>query len=191
MELTLDYDLFDNLTIKQASNIYDFFPDRNDILAYEENNYITYSIDHHKAEHGAIYSGDLERIINDWENEEKTFELGIKELNDSLVIAFEELDCKFLEDDHFEEFLKDLDIEIFHNRVEVSSYRSCYKCCCFSYDYLTEAIDSYLQEIVKRKDVIFLDFDVGDEFYWCCLCVNFGYPPEDDEEQEENENIDK
>lgn len=189
--MTLDYNLFDNLTIKQASNIYDFFPDRDDILANEESDYITYYIDHHKAEYGVIYSGDLERIINTWELEEKTLELSIKELNDSLIIAFEELDCKFLEDDHFEEFLKDLDIEFFHNRVEISSYRSSYKCCCFVYDYLSEAVDSYLQEIVEQKDVTFLDFEVGDEFYWCCLCENFDYPPEDDEDQEENENIDK
>ena len=75
-----------------------------------------------------------------------------------------------------------MSISIYHNRVEISSNRSDYTCRCFSYDYLTEAIDSYLQEIVKRKDVTFLDFDVGDEFYWCCLCENFGYPPEDDED---------
>ena len=72
----------------------------------------------------------------------------------------------------------------------ISSNRSVYKCRCFSYDYLTEVIDSYLQEIVKRKDVAFLGFDVGDEFYWCCLCKKFGYPPDEDEE-EENKDIDE
>lgn len=185
MELTLDYDFFNNLTIKQASEIDDFFPDRDDILVDEESGYITYSIDQRKAENGAIYSGDLEAIIDTWELEEKAFELEIKELNDSLVIAFEELDYKFLEDDHFEEFLDDLCIETYHNKTEVSSSRSGYTCRCFSYNYLTEVIDSYLQEIVKRKDVAFLGFDVGDEFYWCCLCEHFGYPPEDEDEDED------
>lgn len=42
---------------------------------------------------------------------------------------------------------------------------------------------------MKRKDVTFLDFDVGDEFYWCCLCENFGYPP-DDEDEDEDEDVD-
>ena len=179
IELTLDYEVFNNLTIKQASEIDDFFLDRDNILMDEENNYITCSIEHYKTDYGEIYSGDLEQIVNSWELEENALKREFEILNDSLVSDFYELNGEFIEYEHFEEFLDDLCIGIYHNRVEISSYRSSYTCCCFSYDYLTEAIDSYIQEIVEQKDVKFLGFDVGDEFYWCCLCENFGYPPDD------------
>lgn len=177
----MDYDTFNNATLEEISNIWEFFPEKDTIIWEEEDSFITYSIENYKKNYGMICSSVIENILHEWKNEESGFMLEFQNLNRALISAFDEATYKVIDFEHFEEFLKDLDVEILHNRVEVSSYHSGYICRCFSYDYLTEAVDSYLQEIVKRKDVIFLDFNVGDEFYWCCLCEHFGYPPDDED----------
>lgn len=181
--------MFNKITIKEVSEIEDFFSDKDSVLAEAEDCYIENEYNYLKAQ-GAAYSGNLLNIVSDWDMENRALEYNINILNSSLWYAFYDLNEKFLEYEHFEEFLDDLCIETYHNKAEVSSSRSGYTCRCFSYDYLTEVIDSYLQEIVKRKDVAFLGFDVGDEFYWCCLSEKFGYPPDEDEEKE-NEDTDE
>lgn len=186
----MDYDTFKNATLEEISNIWEFFPEKDTIIWEEEDSFITYSIENYKKNYGMICSSAIENILHEWKNEESGFMLEFQNLNRALISAFDEATYKVIDFEHFEEFLKDLDVEISHNRVKVSSYHSGYICLCPSYDYLTEAIDSYLQEIVKRKDVIFLDFNVGDEFYWCCLCEHFGYPPDDEDEDVDNDDDD-
>lgn len=172
--------MFNDLTIKQASEIDDFIPDRETILEYEESGFVTHYTEQTISEYGEIYSSDLQCIINTWELEESAFKDSIEVENTSLVDSIKEWNDKIIDFTQFEEFLDELEINCFHNRAEISSNYSSHNEICYLFETLSEAVDGYIKELVKRYDIIFTDFEVGDEFYWCSLSEKFGYPPDDD-----------
>ncbi|MBQ8546028.1 MAG: hypothetical protein IJ437_03695 [Clostridia bacterium] len=135
-----------------------------------------------------IYTGNLLAIIEAWDVEEKNLLSSIREINDNLVNAFNDLESYVIEFENFENFLNKLSIQTNSGITQIYSSYSNYEYQCKKYSYLSDVVDIYLNEIVKEKDILFKGFNIGDEFYWCCLSEKFGYPPDEDEE-EENEDI--
>ena len=135
-----------------------------------------------------IYTGNLLSIIEAWDVEEKNLLSSIREINDNLVNAFNDLESYVIEFENFENFLNKLSIKTNSGITQIYSSYSNYEYQCKKYSYLSDVVDIYLNEIVEEKDILFKGFNIGDEFYWCCLSEKFGYPPDEDEE-EENEDI--
>ena len=135
-----------------------------------------------------IYTGNLLSIIEAWDVEEKNLLSSIREINDNLVNAFNDLESYVIEFENFENFLNKLSIKTNSGITQIYSSYSNYEYQCKKFSYLSDVVDIYLNEIVEEKDILFKGFNIGDEFYWCCLSEKFGYPPDEDEE-EENEDI--
>ena len=95
--------MFNKITIKEVSEIEDFFPDKDSVLAEAEDCYIENEYNYLKAQ-GAAYSGNLLEIVAGWDMENRALEYNINILNNSLWYAFYDLNEKFLEYEHFEEF---------------------------------------------------------------------------------------
>ena len=112
----------------------------------------------------------------------------IEDLNDSLVEDFNDLNNKTISFDTFDKFLNNLCIESYHNHVEISGYCGTIPCYCFNC--LADAIDSYIQHCLNSGELILEGFSIYDEGYWYALYDKFGYPPDEDEEKE-NEDTDE
>lgn len=127
-----------------------------------------------------IYTGNLLTIIEGWDVEEENLLSSIREINDNLVNAFNDLESYVIEFEDFENFLNELSINTNYGITQIYSSYSNYEYQCEKYSYLSDVVDIYLNEIVKEKDILFKGFNIGDEFYWCCLSEKFGYSPDDD-----------
>ena len=68
------------------------------------------------------------------------------------------------------------------NCIEVSSYYSGYKSRVFCWDDAYELVSGYIEELVKRGDIILADFDLWDDIFVYSIDEKFGY---DDYEEEE------
>ena len=122
----------------------------------------------------------LKQIIDDWTDEKADILYEIDTLNESLQDDFSELFDKTVNIDNFESFLEELDIEYYHNRVEVSSKYSNYTCRCFYWDTLYEVVYGYIEAIVRKNDLILDGFNVADEFF--CWSINDKYGVENEDE---------
>lgn len=164
----LDYFMLDRLTVCQASQVNDFFPNRNSVIESEKRNFILNSLESDKT------NKDLSLVINLWNAEEILIKRAINELNERLVATFLDFQNKCLMLNDIDRFLDDICVETHTDKIEISSKHSKYKHICFSYDKLSNAVNEYILQLLSLCDITLEDENLNfDDRYWCALEEKF------------------
>ena len=98
-----DYD-FDNMTISEFCAITDFFPSSDEWL-WELDRVQTTRAVKSFGNYCWGYSSDLMRIIDNYNEDHKTFEAAFHEINQSLIDAFADIKARLFDDTNFCQFL--------------------------------------------------------------------------------------
>ena len=116
-----DYD-FDNMTISEFCAITDFFPNRDEWLWELERIQVTNAVkllDRNRW----VYASDLKRIIDNYNEDYKTFETTFHNINQSLIAAFAALKARILDASNLPQFLESI---TFQRNGDVSTLSSPY-----------------------------------------------------------------
>ena len=116
-----DYD-FDNMTISEFCAITDFFPNRDDWLWELERIQVTRAVNQLDRNRW-VYSSDLKRIIDNYNEDYKTFETTFHNINQSLIAAFSALKARILDASNLPQFLESI---TFQRSGDVSTVSSPY-----------------------------------------------------------------
>ena len=116
-----DYD-FDNMTISEFCAITDFFPNRDDWLWELERIQVTRAVNQLDRNRW-VYASDLKRIIDNHNEDYKTFEATFHNINQSLIAAFSALKARILDASNLPQFLESI---TFQRNGEVSIVSSSY-----------------------------------------------------------------
>ena len=125
---------------------------------------------------------DMKEIYESWNEYRKEICDSIIDTNLTIITELNSLKeiCIFAND--FDDFLDSLNFVGYCNCIEVSSYYSAYKSRVFCWDDAYELVSGYIEELVKRGDIILADFDLWDDIFVYSIDEKFGY---DDYEEEE------
>ena len=99
-----DYD-FDNMTISEFCAITDFFPNRDEWLWELERIQVTNAVKQLDRNRW-VYASDLKRIIDNYNEDYKTFEATFHNINQSLIAAFAALKARILDAANLPQFLE-------------------------------------------------------------------------------------
>jgi hypothetical protein len=98
-----DYD-FDNMTISEFCAITDFFPSSDDWLWELERIQVTRAVNQLDRNRW-VYSSDLKRIIDNYNEDYQKFKEELPKINQSLVDAFADIKARLFDDTNFCQFL--------------------------------------------------------------------------------------
>ena len=98
-----DYD-FDNMTISEFCAITDFFPSSDDWLWELERIQVTRAVKQLDRNRW-VYSSDLKRIIDNYNEDYQKFKEELPKINQSLVDAFADIKARLFDDTNFCQFL--------------------------------------------------------------------------------------
>ena len=116
-----DYD-FDNMTISEFCAITDFFPNRDEWLWELERIQVTNGVKQLDRNRW-VYASDLKRIIDNYNEDYKTFEATFHNINQSLIAAFAALKARILDSSNLPQFLE---LITFQRNGDVSTLSSPY-----------------------------------------------------------------
>ena len=116
-----DYD-FDNMTISEFCAITDFFPNRDEWLWELERIQVTNGVKQLDRNRW-VYASDLKRIIDNYNEDYKTFETTFHNINQSLIAAFAALKARILDASNLPQFLESI---TFQRNGDVSTLSSPY-----------------------------------------------------------------
>ena len=116
-----DYD-FDNMSLSEICAITDFFPSSDDWLWELERIQVTSAIKQLDRNRW-VYCSDLKRIIDNYNEDHKTFEAAFHEINQSLVDAFADVKARIFDSSNLPQFLESI---TFQRNGEVSIVSSSY-----------------------------------------------------------------
>lgn len=116
-----DYD-FDNMTISEFCAITDFFPNRDEWLWELERIQVTNAVKQLDRNRW-VYASDLKRIIDNYNEDYKTFETTFHNINQSLIAAFAALKARILDASNLPQFLESI---TFQRNGDVSTLSSPY-----------------------------------------------------------------
>ena len=116
-----DYD-FDNMTISEFCAITDFFPNRDEWLWELERIQVTNAVKQLDRNRW-VYASDLKRIIDNYNEDYKTFEATFHNINQSLIAAFAALKARILDASNLPQFLESI---TFQGNGDVSTLSSPY-----------------------------------------------------------------
>ena len=116
-----DYD-FDNMTISEFCAITDFFPNRDEWLWELERIQVTNGVKQLDRNRW-VYASDLKRIIDNYNEDYKTFETTFHNINQSLIAAFAALKARILDASNLPQFLESI---TFQRNGDVSALSSPY-----------------------------------------------------------------
>ena len=116
-----DYD-FDNMTISEFCAITDFFPNRDEWLWELERIQVTNGVKQLDRNRW-VYASDLKRIIDNYNEDYKTFEATFHNINQSLIAAFAALKARILDASNLPQFLESI---TFQRNGDVSTLSSPY-----------------------------------------------------------------
>ncbi len=116
-----DYD-FDNMTISEFCAITDFFPNRDEWLWELERIQVTNAVKQLDRNRW-VYASDLKRIIDNYNEDYKTFETTFHNINQSLIAEFAALKARILDASNLPQFLESI---TFQRNGDVSSLSSPY-----------------------------------------------------------------
>ena len=122
-----DYD-FDNMTISEFCAITDFFPNRDDWLWELERIQVTRAVNQLDRNRW-VYSSDLKRIIDNYNEDYQKFKEELPKINQSLVDAFADIKARLFDDTNFCQFL---DLLTFKKVEEYNQVRSPYGAVTFA-----------------------------------------------------------
>ena len=114
-----DYD-FDNMTISEFCAITDFFPNRDEWLWELERIQVTNAVKQ-LDRNCWVYASDLKRIIDNYNEDYKTFEATFHNINQSLIAAFSALKARILDASNLPQFLESI---TFQRNGDVSTLSS-------------------------------------------------------------------
>ena len=114
-----DYD-FDNMTISEFCAITDFFPNRDEWLWELERIQVTRAVNQLNRNRW-VYASDLKRIIDNYNEDYKTFETIFHNINQSLIAAFAALKARILDASNLPQFLESI---TFQRNGDVSTLSS-------------------------------------------------------------------
>ena len=114
-----DYD-FDNMTISEFCAITDFFPNRDEWLWELERIQVTNAVKQ-LDRNCWVYASDLKRIIDNHNEDYKTFEATFHNINQSLIAAFSALKARILDASNLPQFLESI---TFQRNGDVSTLSS-------------------------------------------------------------------
>ena len=116
-----DYD-FDNMTISEFCAITDFFPSSDDWLWELERIQVTRAVNQLDRNRW-VYSSDLKRIIDNYNEDYQKFKEELPKINQSLVDAFADIKARLFDSSNFPQFLESI---TFQRNREVSIVSSSY-----------------------------------------------------------------
>ena len=116
-----DYD-FDNMTISEFCAITDFFPSSDDWLWELERIQVTRAVNQLDRNRW-VYSSDLKRIIDNYNEDYQKFKEELPKINQSLVDAFADIKSRIFNSSNFPQFLESI---TFQRNGEVSIVSSSY-----------------------------------------------------------------
>ena len=116
-----DYD-FDNMTISEFCAITNFFPNRDEWLWELERIQVTNAVKQLDRNRW-VYASDLKRIIDNYNEDYKTFETTFHNINQSLIAAFAALKARILDASNLPQFLESI---TFQRNGDVSTLSSPY-----------------------------------------------------------------
>ena len=116
-----DYE-FDNMTISEFCAITDFFPNRDEWLWELERIQVTNGVKQLDRNRW-VYASDLKRIIDNYNEDYKTFEAAFHNINQSLIAAFAALKARILDASNLPQFLESI---TFQGNGDVSTLSSPY-----------------------------------------------------------------
>ena len=122
-----DYD-FDNMTISEFCAITDFFPNRDEWLWELERIQVTRAVNQLDRNRW-VYSSDLKRIIDNYNEDYQKFKEELPKINQSLVDAFADIKARLFDDTNFCQFL---DLLTFKKVEEYNQVRSPYGAVTFA-----------------------------------------------------------
>ena len=125
---------------------------------------------------------DFKEIYESWQECRKEICDSIIDTNVTIITELNYLKEICIFADKFDDFLDSLNLVGYCNCIEVSSYYSGYKSRVFCWDDAYELVSGYIEELVKRGDIILADFDLWDDIFVYSIDEKFGY---DDYEEEE------
>lgn len=116
-----DYD-FDNMTISEFCAITDFFPSSDDWLWELERIQVTRAVNQLDRNRW-VYSSDLKRIIDNYQEDYQKFKEEIPKINQSLIDAFADIKSRIFDSSNLPQFLESI---TFQRNGEVSIMSSSY-----------------------------------------------------------------
>ena len=116
-----DYD-FDNMTISEFCAITDFFPSSDDWLWELERIQVTRAVNQLDRNRW-VYSSDLKRIIDNYNEDYQKFKEELPKINQSLVDAFADIKSRIFDSSNLPQFLESI---TFQRNGEVSIVSSSY-----------------------------------------------------------------
>ena len=116
-----DYD-FHNMTISEFCAITDFFPSSDDWLWELERIQVTRAVNQLDRNRW-IYSSDLKRVIDNYQEDYQKFKEEIPKINHSLIDAFADIKSRIFDSSNFPQFLESI---TFQRNGEVSIVSSSY-----------------------------------------------------------------
>ena len=116
-----DYD-FDNMTISEFCAITDFFPSSDDWLWELERIQVTRAVNQLDRNRW-VYSSDLKRVIDNYQEDYQKFKEEIPKINQSLIDAFADIKSRIFDSSNLPQFLESI---TFQRNGEVSIVSSSY-----------------------------------------------------------------
>ena len=116
-----DYD-FDNMTISEFCAITDFFPSSDEWL-WELDRVQTTRAVKSFGNYCWVYSSDLKRVIDNYQEDYQKFKEEIPKINQSLIDAFADIKSRIFDSSNLPKFLESI---TFQRNGEVSSVSSSY-----------------------------------------------------------------
>lgn len=173
IQVHLNYDEFDRITVYDAAEITDFFPTIDKTLKGLKKDYEP--IDKSEVNFDAFPRSmrDKMRKSSSWIIEVNAIKLQVQEINYLLSTDFKEIAEKTITSEKFAKFLEEIDIRT-DNVMKISSKYTPNKFMWCTDGYLLEAVGEYLKDLVDRKIIYLEGFEVWDEFFALTLGSMFG-----------------
>ena len=175
-KVTLDYNAFDKITLPEAMQTVNFFPNKKVILSEA------------KKEFETLITSSNDTSNFDWNFQKKIINKAINALNATLQKDFSKLADKVIDCNHFYEYLEDLEIIGFSNFISLTSKYSSMECRCSAWSDVYDLVVDYTESLIKSKELYFEDFEIWDSFFYDTIYKwyknEFGYYYEDEDDEE-------
>lgn len=162
--IELDFDAFNNLTITQAEQTEDFFPNKEALIEQAREQFMA---SYHSKEQSL--NKYMQKFLNEWTEEKETFNQNLEYINFDLTEKFQKLAHSFITVNEFEEFLDNIQFENNNQYVIVSSNWCNTLYIGSNNDSKNELVLGYIVKLVKDRKLYLEGFGWEDNFFWSTL----------------------
>ena len=129
----------------------------------------------------------IQTILSNWKAECRALKDAIKDLNSNLKRDFKNLSKKVVNVNDFDKFLDSLEFVGYSNHISLTSKYSSIEKRGLTWDDTYDLIIVYIEELIKRNELVFEGFQIWDSFFLDMLYEwheeKFGYYYEDCDEE--------